>query len=197
MKKNGFVSTSLIYTFFILFLLLMLFLLNSYSRNRFLLEQYKSEIKESLFELSKADINLYVMVWNKITHDYDLRGNIPVFGYEYEEEVSYCKNNSIIEYNDGAIRLTSEGKDSCYAYFYPLTEDIILTIYTKETVDSEKVEVTSVPESSYEYSETESSCTKGTITFDPNTQDFTIKSKYQTECSAVCVRREGEYEIKE
>lgn len=191
MKKNGFISTSLIYTFFILFLLLMLFLLNSYSRNRFLLEQYKSEIKESLFELSRADINLFVMIWNKNTHDYELRSNIPLFGYEYEEEFSYCKNNSILEFRDGAIRLTAEGKDICYAYFYALTEDIVLTIYTKESADSELVEVTTVPESGYEYSETESSCTKGTIKFNPATQDFTIKSKYQTECSAVFVRSGG------
>ena len=46
MKKNGFVSTALIYTFFILFLLLMLFLLNSYSSIRFLMEQYKYDIKK-------------------------------------------------------------------------------------------------------------------------------------------------------
>lgn len=125
MKKNGFVSTTLIYTFFIIFLTLMIFLLNSYSRNRYLLSTYKYDIKKSFAENnganSKSDLEVYFMVWNKESLEYELANDLPE-GYTLEKELSSCKNGSTIDFVDNKVAITSQGKDTCYLYFKPLDE---------------------------------------------------------------------------
>lgn len=189
MKKNGFISTSLIYTFFIIFLLLMLFLLNSYSRIRFLLEDYKYDIKESFASIGTADLNVYFMVWDKTTEEYELTKKLPEFGYTYESEFSYCKNGSIITYNGGNISISASRKDSCYVYFKESEKDIILNIYTKESESSEKKLVQNVPGISYKF--TDYSCTNGALLeFDEDTRKFKITSEYKTECDVVFTRKE-------
>ncbi len=117
MKKNGFVSTTLIYTFFIIFLALMIFLINSYSKNRFMLNEYKDKIKDSYFTSDNLDLNLYFMVYNEVTKEYELEYNMPKQGYVYKEDYSYCKNGSQIVMEDGKIKVKTSKKDSCYAYF--------------------------------------------------------------------------------
>ena len=103
MKKNGFISTSLIYTFFIVFLLMMIFLLNSYSRVRFLLEEFKYDIKESFANESIADVNLYFVIYDSTTGGYEITNEMPSFGYSYDSEFSYCKNGSKITYINNHI----------------------------------------------------------------------------------------------
>ena len=189
MKKNGFISTSIIYTFFVIFLLLMIFLLNSYSRTRYLLEEFKYEIKSSFSEIGGADINLYFMVWNQETNEYEINDSMPYFGYEYESNFSYCKNGSSLDYNGGNISITASRKDSCYAYFKEADKDITLHIYTQETADSNPVLVHSIPDSSYIYQE--GNCTNdATITWNNDTRKFTITSEYRTECNATFIRQD-------
>lgn len=191
MKKNGFVSTSLIYTFFVIFLMLMIFLLNSYSSNRFLLENIKYDIKNSFAYLNSADINLYVYVWDKTTHEYELKENMPVFGFEMNENVSYCKNGSTINYVNGNLVINASRKDSCYAYFDEVESDIIINIYTKNTSTSERVKVDFIPDYSYEI--TSSSCTNdAVIEFNEEVRKFNVTASKKTVCEVEFTKREAD-----
>jgi len=189
MNKKGFISTTLIYTFFILFLLLMLFLLNSYSRIRFLLEEYRYDIKNSFAEESGGDINLYFMVWDSRSGEYEIKNEMPPFGYAYEPEFSYCKNGSTISYINNSIFITATKKDYCYAYFKEIEKDIKLNIYTKETISSDRVLVKTVPNETYDL--TSAKCTNGaTIEFDKTYRKFKIVSTERTECEAEFTRKD-------
>ncbi len=115
MNKKGFISTALIYTFFILFLVLMVFLLNNYSSTRFIVDRYRYDIEEELYELSNADINLYIFKWNNNEKDYKYVDDVPESGFE--ENKSYCRNNSVITYNNGEVIISAKRKDFCYLYF--------------------------------------------------------------------------------
>lgn len=48
MKKNGFISISVIYSFFIVFLLIMALMMATYVNNRYLFNIYKKDIKQSV-----------------------------------------------------------------------------------------------------------------------------------------------------
>ena len=48
MKKNGFISISVIYSFFIVFLLIMALMMATYVNNRYLFNIYKKDIKQSI-----------------------------------------------------------------------------------------------------------------------------------------------------
>lgn len=167
----------------------MLFLLNSYSRIRFLLEDYKYDIKDSFASLSVADINLYFMVFDNSTGEYELTNEIPTFGYTFEPEFSFCKNNSTITYQGGNISVSASRRDSCYAYFREVEKDIILNIYTKDTSDSTRKLVKNIPNSSYNF--TGYSCTNDAIlTFDELTRQFKITSEYKTVCDVEFTRKD-------
>lgn len=116
MKKDGFVSTALIYTFFIIFLILMVFLLNNYSSTRFTLNRYRYDIEEELYELANADINLSVFVWSENDKEYKYVDGIPT-NKSLNTSLSYCKNKSTMSYENGEITIKSKEKDYCYAYF--------------------------------------------------------------------------------
>jgi len=189
MKKNGFVSTSLIYTFFIILLLLILFLLNSYSRIRFLLEDYKYDIKDSFANASVADINIYFMLWDRNTGEYELTDSMPSFGYTYESEFSYCKNGSQISNVNGNISVTASRRDSCYIYYREIEKDIVLNIYKKDSVTGKKTLVNTVPGANYNF--TGYNCTNGgTLTFDQKTRKFKITSATKTVCDVEFTRKE-------
>ena len=120
MKKNGFVSTTLIYTFFILFLALMIFLLGSYSHNRHILNSYKTDIKVSLLENSGQDINVYFMIYNDITEGYDLKKNVPNNAdYTFMRDMSSCNNGATITYENGKYKISAAKTDDCYLFFKP------------------------------------------------------------------------------
>ena len=181
MKKNGFVSTTVIYTFFIIFLMLMLFLLNSYTRVRFLLEEFKRDIKEDIANESLADINLYIMVWDPVTNEYKIKESVPTIGYVYEPKFSYCKNSSSLSYINGNISVTAQRRDSCYVYFKEAEQDITLKIYTKESEDAEARLVSNIPNNVYRYSF--SNCTNGaTLNWNDSTRKITISSSQKTVC---------------
>lgn len=194
MKKNGFISTTLIYTFFIMFLLLMVFLLNSYSSNRFLLEQFKYDIKNTFAEVSNGDIDLYIMVYDEATGDYELEKEIPKLGYYFEPSYSHCKNGSVMSYVNGNVSISTNRKDTCYAYFRESEEDIILKIYTQESADSEKVYVKKIPDFSYKL--TSKSCTNGaTLNFNNETRKFSITASSKTECEMVFTKTESDIKL--
>ena len=115
MNKKGFISTALIYTFFILFLVLMVFLLNNYSSTRYIVDRYRYDIEEELYELSNADINVYTYVWSNRDKEYKYVDKILKGGYQ--ENISYCKNKSTIEFNDGEVTIGAKGREFCYLYF--------------------------------------------------------------------------------
>ena len=120
MKKNGFVSTTLIYTFFILFLALMIFLLGSYSHNRHILNSYKTDIKVSLLENSGQDIKVYFMVYNEVTEGYDLKKSVPNKDeYALVENMSNCNNGSTITFENGKYKIAAAKTDDCYLFFKP------------------------------------------------------------------------------
>ena len=72
MKKNGFVATSVIYSFFIIFLLLMLFIINSYSRIRILLEDYKNDSLDELANCCKNQEIIDFIIDIQRFIDYDI-----------------------------------------------------------------------------------------------------------------------------
>lgn len=193
MKKNGFVSTSLIYTFFIVFLLLMVYLLNSYSRIRFLLEEYKYDIKESFATADVGDISLYFYVKSSVTGEYEMVNNMPMFGYVFQSEFSYCKNGSVITAQGGNVSVAVTRKDSCYAYFDPIETDIILEIYKKESSNGSRIKVNAVPSAAYSY--VSGSCSNGTIEFNEETRKFKISASTKTKCVVDFVRKDMDINI--
>ena len=116
MKRNGFVSTALIYTFFIIFLTLMVYLLSSYSNKRILLNSYKEDIKKSFIN-ENIDVTLFYMVWNNETLTYEINNTMPTLGYIYNGDLSNCNNGSIINYLDGNFTIDNTKEDMCFLYF--------------------------------------------------------------------------------
>lgn len=164
MRKNGFISISLIYTFFILFLILMVFLLNNYSSTRFMLDQYKSDIKNDYVEWQSADINLYYMVWNDVTNSYEMENGISSElegNYEYQPSVSYCDNNSSMTYNPTTREFTIKAieKDRCFVYF---RQSVNVNIFTRESDTSQYFPVRIIPGYNYKLDTSSGNCTNTT-----------------------------------
>lgn len=195
MNKKGFVSTALIYTFFILFLILMLLLLGKYSRTRFLLERYKSQIKEDMFRLNSGDINLYFMVFDEENNTWTIEKQIPRTGYVYES--GRCKNNSPIEVDNNTITVNASGKDTCIIQFKKAQKDIELKIYAVpsdfDISDLRALEAYSVkdtPSSAYSFSSC--TCDLRGATCDYQNGLYGIQSDGITTCRAIFKSTEGE-----
>ena len=124
MKKNGFISTSLIYTFFLIFLTLMLLLLNSYAKNRTLLNEYKDKIKESFTVNNTTNnnnnefiINVYVLENSErqlITYNEDM-----TFDENYTFQEFSCQNSSNITFNEitRKLEIEKDTNDKCDVIF--------------------------------------------------------------------------------
>ena len=56
MKKNGFISVAIIYSFFLIFLSFMTFLLNSYRQNSDLIASYQKRIKENFLNINLNEV---------------------------------------------------------------------------------------------------------------------------------------------
>ncbi len=170
----------------------MTFLLNSYSSMRFLINEYKSDIKNTLAEASMNDVTVNMLVWNQNTKTYELSNNIPSFGYYLEENYSYCKNGSKMSYANGNISVALARKDACYAYFKELQKDIDINIYIHENGTLKLTDV--VP--SYNYTLTSSKCTNGaTLTFDTNTRIFQVSTSTKTVCDVEFTKNESDITI--
>ena len=190
-KKNGFVSTSLIYTFFILFLLLMIFLMNNYTSMRYIVEQYRINFRNDLKELSSADINLYFEVWDDVVQEYKISNEFPGSEYEFED-ISFCINGSLLSYDDGHINIAAKGKDYCYVYFRNSNQKVVYRIYTKELSDSEDYKgtfVRGIPDYTYEF--TSYNCTNGeVVTFDEETRKLSVASSVNTTCEIIFTKKD-------
>ncbi len=196
MKKNGFVSTALIYTFFIIFLILMVFLINSYTSVRFFSEQLKEEIK---IEPKIADINVYIYVDkdNDPSTPDELVKELPGFDYSFDADNSYCtKEGSSISFGvlnestgeEGLIISTPE-RDTCFAYFKKLEADVIVRMFTKENEDASEVEVKTMPNANYTMNHWE--CTNGatlSISGSGTNRKFAFNSTKPTECKVTFIR---------
>lgn len=189
MKKNGFISTTLIYTFFIIFLLLMILVLNSYSSKRFLLEKYIFDIRSSFIEKAGADIDLYIMVFDISSQEYEIKKDVPLFGYKFNSTLSFCKNNSNISFENDKVIVKAKKKDICYAYFDEMNQDINIRMYTRETSSGERQLVKTMPNYSYIYEK--GTCSNGaTIEFNESTRKFNIQSSGKTECEVDFIKKE-------
>ncbi len=105
-KKNGFISTTLEFSFFGTVLLLLTFLLSSYARTDFLLEEYKKELKDPdpdpiVDEPDEPnigdimDINLYIYAKEDEYSSYKLVDKVPDSSYTLENNLSFCADASI------------------------------------------------------------------------------------------------------
>lgn len=85
MKKNGFISITVIYSFFLVFLSLMLFIVTNMITNRNLLDNLKKEIKN---DITDSSLVRYLM--------------------NHSDELNLVKHDDKLEYglNDGSLRYT-------------------------------------------------------------------------------------------
>lgn len=181
MNNKGFISSAVVYSFFIIFLILMVYLISSYSTVRFMLSQIKYDIRSGADLSMMGDLSLYIYVYDEEERDYTLANTIPLYGYDFEE-YSYCKNGSRISYMDGKINIVSPKKDICYAYFRQTSGDITLNMYTVDENDKNKKLVLNIPDNTYFFKE--ASCTKGSISYDSSKRKFDIKTNDKTVCNA-------------
>lgn len=156
------------------------------------MDQYKYDIKNNFAEASMADFNLYFMVRDPITREYEIKDTIPGFGYVYVS--SYCKNESTIIYANGKISVAASRRDECYVFFDEVEHDIKLNIYTKESTNSERVLVAKVP--GYNYAFDKYSCTNnGVVEFNEETRKVKIYANDKTICDIEFVKRKVDLTI--
>jgi len=80
-KKNGFISTSVVYSFFFVFLMLLVFIISSYSNNRSILNVIKTTAKN---EMEDEYLAKYLVNHNTIDfHDNSLNGGATDSSYRF------------------------------------------------------------------------------------------------------------------
>ena len=101
-NKNGFVSMTLVYTFLILFLFLMLSVLNSYSFKNKYLEAIDDKIKDdiNISELSKAKLLSEIIEDNTSQQDSETTGSSVK---QFRMCISSLTSASIDELDDGTF----------------------------------------------------------------------------------------------
>ncbi|NMA50330.1 MAG: hypothetical protein GX951_00570 [Mollicutes bacterium] len=52
-NKKGFISISVIYSFFFIFLLILVLIVGTYANNRVKLNEYKKDLKEKIYMIAK------------------------------------------------------------------------------------------------------------------------------------------------
>ena len=206
MKNNkGFISTTLIYTFFIIFLLLMVFTLGTYSKVRYLLEEYRYDIKNSFVSESKSDIELkfYVKECSDPSCDYELKSEMPTTNL-YVFDRYDCSRGSL-EYINNNISITTNGKTECIAYFSRAQSDIVLEIYTKENSNDKPIYVNDIPNNLYVYQDSETKCydteeneiakENYDLDYDDVNKKFTITYGDKIKCKAYFIRKESDITV--
>ncbi len=95
MKKNnsGFIAISLIYSFFLVFLMVLLVILNNYAQNRLLLNDVKKETQEYLNGLSE---------FNPVSLPYKLNASGNKINYTFGDEVIYASDTWVVIRDMGA-----------------------------------------------------------------------------------------------
>ena len=136
MKKNGFISITVIYSFFLVFLSLMLFIVTNMITNRNLLDNLKKEIKN---DITDSNLVRYLMnhsdELNLVKHDDKLEyglndGSLRYTGTNPSNYLK-CKNDSkvfrIIGVINGKVKVIDIGKNNTLSYDNTLTNVYINT----------------------------------------------------------------------
>ena len=98
--KKGFISISIVYTFLILFIFLMLAILASYISRENLLSKIVNQSKEIIYkEKNKNEEELNVSIKVYIDGIYSKLFPSNEF-YTYNQDTSYCTNGALIEFDD-------------------------------------------------------------------------------------------------
>ena len=91
-KKNGFIATSLIYSFFLVFITLFLTIIADYLQNKVLLNTIESDIKEDINK--KKGIKDF-LIGDVITFESSTFSNLTINGFTIEcTNVSFCSDLS-------------------------------------------------------------------------------------------------------
>lgn len=216
MKKNGFVSVTIIYTFFTTFLLLLVFLLNSYARADFLTEQIKQDIKDEPKDLS-ADINLSVCVRDSESSACNQVNEVPKGPFELK--TASCDDNmaqNSIKYSNGRISFRASSKVNCSVELVPKLLDININMFINNKDKNKDVSEVSMenfvrtytmPNRTYKYLPNLTKCTTlaGTelnpndyeITLNESTEprEFELETKGQIVCNTYFVRKSADIEL--
>lgn len=136
MKKNGFISITVIYSFFLVFLSLMLFIVTNMITNRNLLDNLKKEIKN---DITDSNLVRYLMnhsdELNLVKHDDNLEyglndGSLRYTGTNPSNYLKF-KNDSkvfrIIGVINGKVKVIDIGKNNTLSYDNTLTNVYINT----------------------------------------------------------------------
>ena len=118
--KKGFISISVVYTFLILFVFLMLAILASYISRENLLSRLVSQSKDIIYN-GTADDNLDNNIIVKVYIDGVYAKLFPSKTYyEYSPESSYCTSAAILTFDDenwSASLSNISGRTTCMIYF--------------------------------------------------------------------------------
>ena len=192
-KKNGFVSSSIIYAFFIVFLLLLVYLLSNYSNIRFLLDRINYGIRNGAMNQAVGDINMYIYIWDEEEETYNLKNNVSPIGYDIVE--SSCTNDATVGFKDGKIVVKATKKTVCNVYFRKTKGDIILNVYTKESSKAARKIASKIPDSNYLFTSVECKDNEGNLVenvmmWNEATRQFDVKTNKRIECTAVFTKKE-------
>ena len=102
MNKKGFISISVVYSFFIVFLMLLLFIIDSYANNRVLIKKIAAKVTEEAMNVSYCAANVHNKICN-LVNNYDPTANKNV-----------TLSNGMIYYHDSS--LTNGASDGSYRY---------------------------------------------------------------------------------
>ena len=131
MNKKGFISISVVYSFFVVFLLLMLFIVNNLVSNRLLLNSMKAEIKENISDTTFARYLInHAKELGLVHHNADLANGAGDNSYRYTganpnnyvcfgTDVTPCPSNNlyrIIGVIDGKVKLISNSSVATLAF---------------------------------------------------------------------------------
>ena len=131
MNKKGFISISVVYSFFVVFLLLMLFIVNNLVSNRLLLNSMKAEIKENISDTTFARYLInHAEELGLVHHNAVLANGAGDNSYRYTganpnnyvcfgTDVTPCPSNNlyrIIGVIDGKVKLISNSSVATLAF---------------------------------------------------------------------------------
>ena len=117
MKKNGFISISIIYSFFLMFLIFLALIMSSYINTRTRLNIYKNDIKKSysvaqnpLFNKIKDASNIYKITESSKIKSYRYTGSDPNNYISFNGETwriigAICKNSNCTAATDYVIKI--------------------------------------------------------------------------------------------
>ena len=102
MKKNGFIATSLIYSFFLVFCAVLLSFLTMSSHNKNLLDKANEDIRNDLRPKKLIDVPIGSYLSLDITHP-DFNTDVNWVLFDKSANASFISDGIVISYNNGTI----------------------------------------------------------------------------------------------